>query len=212
VLVEEEEIAGIRPESTRVIEISHVVDASTVDPIYIERPYYLAPENKSAGSPFAVVREALDGKAGVGRLALHGREYLVAILPREDALLMYTLRTAGEVRQLKQIDELEYAHTKVKPEEVKLARQVLNSFETEADLSKFTDNYQQALREMLEAKGEAEPIAAEKGKPTKVVNLMDALRQSLDKVSKEKKRPARAAARKTARVVKHPSSKARRAS
>lgn len=212
VVVEEEEIASIRPESTRVIEISHVVDVSTVDPIYIERSYYLAPENKTAGSPFAVVREALEGKAGVGRLALHGREYLVAILPRKDSLLMYTLRTAGEVRQMKAIDELEFAHAKVKPEEVKLARQVLNSFESEADLSTFTDNYQQALREMLASKTETEPVAVEKGKPTKVVNLMDALRQSLDKVSKEKKRPAKARARKTARVVRHPSSKARRAS
>ena len=210
VLVEKEDIARVRPESTRVVDITHVLDASAIDSIYIERAYYLAPDNKTAGAPFAVIREGLDGKAAVGRLALHGREYLVAIVPREKALMLFTLRTSGEVRKMNAIDELDFADVKVKPEEVKLARQVLNSFETEADLSRFTDNYQEALREMLETKGAAVPISEEEGKPTKVVNLMDALRQSLDSVSKAKKKPAKAVARKTARVVKHPSSKATR--
>jgi DNA end-binding protein Ku len=184
---------------------------SEIDPIYIERSYYLAPDSKAAGAPFGVIREGLDGKAAVGRLALHGREYLVAVLAREKALMLFTLRTAGEVRKMDSIDELDFAAVRVKPEEVKLARQVLNSFETDADLSSFTDNYQEALRAMLEKKGAGEPIeVVEKGKPAKVANLMDALRKSLDQVSSEKKRPAKAGARKTARIVKHPSSKATR--
>jgi DNA end-binding protein Ku len=211
VLVEEEEIASVRPDSSRVVDISHVMEASALDPIYIERSYYTAPDNKTAGSPFAVIREALDGKAAIGRMTQHGREYLVALVPSETALLLHTLRTAGEVRELNAIGELEYADARVKPEEVKLARQVLNSFETTADLAGFVDNYQVALRKMLKAKGAGEPIAAaEPAAPTKVVNLMDALRKSLAEI---KKRPARMAPPKTAKVVKHPASrKARRAS
>jgi DNA end-binding protein Ku len=212
VLVEEEEIEKLRPESTKIIDISHVVNAATVDPIYIERSYYLAPDSKSAGEPFAVFRKALEEKAGVGRLALHGREYLVAVLPRGEALLMYTLRTKGEVRAATSVDGLEFADVKVKPDEVKLARQVLNSLQTEADLTAFTDRYEEALREMLEAKAPTEVPAERAGarKPEKIVNLMDALRQSLDRVSRAKKHPARA---QKARVLRHTANrKARKAS
>jgi DNA end-binding protein Ku len=142
VLVENEEIAGLRPEASHVVEISHLAESTAIDPIYIERTYYLAPDNKTAGSAFAVIREGLNGSAGIGRLALHGREYLVAVVPRDSALLAYTLRTAGEVRNMADIEELKYGDVKPKTEEVKLARQVLHSFEPVADLSKLTDNYQ----------------------------------------------------------------------
>jgi len=140
VMVEKEEIEKLRPESTRTVELSHLVDASAIDPLYIERAYFLAPDNKAAGSSFAVMREALAGKAAVGRLALHGREYLAAVLPRDRELVLYTLRTSGEVRDAGSIDELKFTTARPRAEEVKLARQVLNSLETSADLSTFTDH------------------------------------------------------------------------
>jgi len=212
VIVEEEEISELRPESTRTIDISDVVDASTIDPIYIERAYYVAPDSKTAGSAFAVVREALTDKAGVGRLALHGREYLVAVLPRETALLCYTLRTAGEVRALDEVDGLQFADATVKPEELKLARQVLQGFDTRRDLSSYTDHYQEALKSMLKKKGAGEVISVEgAGKSGKVVDLMDALRKSLDTI--HAKRSAGRGRRKTAKVLPHTSMKrARKAS
>jgi len=206
VLVEEEDIAKLRPESTRTIDVAHVVEASTIDPIYIERAYYLAPEGKAAASSFAVLRESLAGRAGVGRLALHGREYLVAVLPRDTALIMYTLRTAGEVRDVKGIDALDLAPAKVKPDELKLARQVLQHFDSGRDLSSFTDHYQQSLRAMLKEKErDDEVVEIDEGKPSarpsKVVNLMDALRQSLNRV--ETRKPARAGARPRKRARAH---------
>jgi DNA end-binding protein Ku len=207
VVVEEEEIAGLRPESSHVVDISHVLEASAVDPVYVERTYYAAPENKAAGPAFAVVRDGLSGQAAVGRMTQHGREYLVAIAPRESALLLSTLRTAGEVRDMNGIAELDHADVKVKSDEVKLARQVLNSLATAPDLSGFVDNYQLALRRMLKAKGAGEYIARAEPAPTKVVNLMDALRQSLAAVNSQKQRPARAAPRKSARVIRHPAGK-----
>ena len=206
VLVEEEDIAKLRPESTRTIDVAHVVEASTIDPIYIERAYYLAPEGKAAASSFAVLRESLAGRAGVGRLALHGREYLVAVLPRDTALIMYTLRTAGEVRDVKAIDALDLARMKVKADELKLARQVLQHFDSGRDLSSFTDHYQQSLRAMLKEKErDDEVVEIDEGKPSarpsKVVNLMDALRQSLNRV--ETRKPARAGARPRKRARAH---------
>jgi DNA end-binding protein Ku len=185
VIVEQEEIEKLRPEASHVIDLAHVVDASTIDPIYVERSYYLAPEDKTAGTSFAVLRDALGERAGVGHVAMHGREYLVAIAPRDNALVMYTLRTAGEVRNMKGLELLEYADADVKPEETKLARQVLDHFVSKPDLSSFTDRYQESLRAMLEAKGPAEVIEPQaEGKATSnVVDLMSALRQSLDQVS-----------------------------
>jgi DNA end-binding protein Ku len=215
VLVSEEEIAKVRPTSTHVVDLSHVLATSEIDPIYIERSYFLAPDNRNAGSPFAVLREALEGQAGVGRLALHGREYLVAVLPREEGLVMYTLRMAGEVRDMSDIETLEFASARTKPDEVRLARQVLNALDHETQLSAFTDHYEEALKAMLAARAGSEVETAEGAAPApkKVVNLMDALRQSLAAVSEPKKKPARAKhPRRAARVITHPGRKARKAS
>jgi DNA end-binding protein Ku len=195
VVVEEEEIAAVRPESTRVAEISHVLDEAVIDPIHVERSYYLAPDGKRAGEAYGVIREGLEGKAAVGRLALHGREYLVAVVAHGKALLLHTLRTKGEVRELRAIDELEHARGKVRTEEVRLVKRVLTSFESDAELSDFTDNYQASLKKMLASKS-PEAVAEEAGgKPAKVVDLMEALRQSLDQVKKPKK---------AGRVIAHP--------
>jgi DNA end-binding protein Ku len=211
VVVEEEEIKALRPESTRTIDISDVVDATTIDPIYIERAYYIAPDSKTAGAAFAVVRDALTDKAGIGRLALHGREYLVAVVRRDNALLCYTLRTVGEVRALDQVDGLEFADARVKPEELKLAKQVLEGFDTGRDLSSYTDHYQEALKAMLKKKGAGEAINVEgTGKSGQVVDLMDALRKSLATVHDRKGARGHA---KTAKVLPHASGKrARKAS
>ncbi len=205
VLVEEEEIKKLRPESTRTVDLSHIVNAKAVDPLYIERSYYMTPDSKVAGSSFAVIREALEGQAAIGRLALHGREYLVAVMPREAALMLYTLRTAGEVRELSAVPDLDFADARTKPEEVRLARQVLSSLKTADDLTQFTDHYEEALREMLARKGAGATVAAEGETPTKVVDLMQALRQSLATISSEKKKPAHATHRHEARVIAHPS-------
>src|SRR5919108_1398357 len=133
VVVDEEDIAKVRPESTRVIDLVEFTDASAIDPIYVERPYYLAPDGQMALEAFAVIREGMAGKAGIGKLALYGREYLVAVQPREKGLIMYTLRTTREVRSMDAIDELSGVPDKVKPDEMKLARQVIGTFEAPLD-------------------------------------------------------------------------------
>jgi len=212
VIVEDEEIRKLRPETTHVIDVSHVLDAGAIDPIYVERVYFLAPDNKPAAASYAVLREGLQGRAAVGRLAVHGREYLAALVAREQAIGMYTLRTAGEVRGLDAISELEDVPGKVKPEEVRLARQVLEHFESNANLSEFTDNYQTALKKLLEARRPtvlaAAPADGKTGRPAKVVNLMDALRKSLETIERPQSRRKPAVAR---AVLKHPGSRRRKA-
>jgi DNA end-binding protein Ku len=195
VVVEEDDLAKVRPESTRVINLVQFTDATSIDPLYIERPYYLAPDGAMAADAFSVIREGMKGKAGVGKFALYGREYFVAILPRDKGLVMYTLRHAGEIRSMENIDEMQDLPAKVKPEEMRLARQVINTFDSELNFAEYKDEYQEELRKVIDAKIAGEEIAEPvEEAPPKVVNLMEALRRSLDTVSTTKKKTAKIAA------------------
>ena len=192
VVVDEEDIEKVRVDSTRVINLEKFTEDTAIDPIYLERPYYLAPDGPVASEAFAVIREGMEGKAGIGKVALYGREYLVKVQPRERGLIMYTLRHANEIRSMDAIDELGDVPVKVKPEEVKLARQVMGTFEGDVDFASYRDEYQDGLREIIDAKIEGrEVVAPEVEAPPKVVNLMDALRKSLDSISASKKKPQR---------------------
>jgi DNA end-binding protein Ku len=191
VTVEEEDLEKVRVESTRVISLEKFTDDTAIDPIYLERPYYLATDGPVARDAFAVIREGMRGKAGLGKVALYGREYLVKVQPREQGLIMYTLRHANEIRRMDAIEELDGMPASVKPEEVKLARQVIGTFEGDVDLSEYRDDYQQGLRDIIEAKVEGrEIVAPEIEAPPKVVNLMEALRKSLDTISATKTKSA----------------------
>ncbi len=155
-----------------------------------------------AGEAFAVIREGMAGKAAVGKMALYGREYLVAIQPRENGLVMYTMRHASEVRSMSAIDELKSVPAKMKPDEVRLAKQVIGNFETGGDLSQYKDDYQVELKKIIDAKIEGkEVVGTPEEAPPKVVNLMEALRQSLDRVSSGKKKAARIAEEPVAKQV-----------
>jgi DNA end-binding protein Ku len=191
VVMAEEDIEKVRVESTRVINLETFTDDTAIDPIYLERPYYLAPDGPVAREAFAVIREGMQGKAGIGKVALYGREYLVKVQPREKGLIMYTLRHANEIRSMEAIEELDEMPTTVKPDEVKLARQVIGTFEGDVDFTSYKDDYQVGLREIIDAKIEGREIVTQEIEaPPKVVNLMDALRKSLDTISSNKKKPA----------------------
>ncbi len=190
VVVTEEDSDKVRVESTRVINLETFTDADAIDPIYLERPYYLAPDGAVAKEAFAVIREGMRGKAGIGKVALYGREYLIKVQPRERGLVMYTLRHASEIRAMDAIDELADLPESLKPAEVNLARQVIGTFEGDVDLKTYRDEYQQGLREIIDAKIEGRDIVAPRVEaPPKVVNLMDALRKSLDSIQASKKKP-----------------------
>jgi DNA end-binding protein Ku len=199
VVMDEEDLSKVRPESTRVINLVQFSEVDEIDPVYLERAYYLAPDGPMANEAFAVIREGMQGKAGIGKLALYGREYLVAVQPKNKGLIMFTLRTAREVRSMDAIDELDRVPEKVKPEEIKLAKQVIDTFEAPLDLSEYRDEYQEQLRKIIDKKIAGEEIVAPTEEaPPKVVDLMEALKKSLDRVSTGKKSTAKADLRKPA--------------
>jgi DNA end-binding protein Ku len=192
VVMEEEDFDKVRTESTRVIDLVQFASESSIDPMYVDRTYYLAPDGPVAGEAFAVMRDGMEGKVGVGKLALYGREYLVAVRPHERGIVMHTLHHAAEIRSIDQVDELNSVTTKVKPEEVRLARQIIETFEAPLDLATYRDEYQEGLKAIIDAKIAGQEIVAPAVEaPARVVNLMDALRKSLDAVSTTKKRTAK---------------------
>jgi DNA end-binding protein Ku len=194
VVVDEEDIAKVKTESTKVINLIQFTDASAIDPMYVDKAYYLAPEGPMAGDAYAVMRDGMAGKAGIGKVAIHGREYLVAIRPHKQGLVMYTLHHAAEIRTIDQIDELREVRGKVNPAEMKLARQVIESIEGELNLADYTDDYQKGLRAIIDAKVAGEEVTAPvESAPPKVVDLMEALRKSLEQVSGGKKKAAKVA-------------------
>ena len=191
VVVEEEDIAKVRTESTKVINLVQFAGAEEIDPMYVDKAYYLVPDGGMANDAYAVMRDGMQGKVGVGKVAIHGRESLVAVKPHKQGLVMYTLHHAAEIRTIDQIDELREVRGKVGPAEMKLAKQVIESFEGPLDLADYKDEYQEGLQKIIDAKiaGE-EVVAPAEEAPPKVVDLMEALRRSLDQVSAGKKKTA----------------------
>jgi DNA end-binding protein Ku len=194
VVMQEEDFAKVSTPSTRVINLEQFTEESAVDPMYVDRAYYLAPDGQVAADAYAVMREGMKGKVGIGKVALYGREYLVAIKVQQHGLVMYTLHHAAEIRSIDQIEELETVPRTVKAQEVKLAKQVVEMFDGELNLANYKDEYKEELRKIIDARvaGEEYVAAEAEEAPTNVVDLMAALRRSLDAASAAKKKPAKA--------------------
>jgi DNA end-binding protein Ku len=211
VVVTDEDLQKVRIETTRIINLTQFADDEAIDPMYVDNAYYLAPDGAVAAEAFATMRDGMAGKAGIGKVALYGREYLVAIKPQDKGLVMYTLHHDAEMRRIDQIDELNSLPPTTKPEALKLAKQVVSTFDAELNLKDYKDDYTEALQAIIDAKiAGQEVITSEVSTPVPVVDLMDALRKSLGAITAEKKKPARA--RLTAVKAKSVGAQKRRAS
>ncbi len=209
VVVSDDDIAKVKPESTKVINLLQFADSDDIDPMYVDKAYYLAPEGPMAGDAYAVMRDGMIGKAGIGKVAIHGREYLVAVKPHKQGLVMYTLHHAAEIRTIDQIDELREVRGKVSPAEAKLAQQVIESYQGPLDLKTYTDEYQSGLRAIIDAKVAGEEVVAPKEEAApKVIDLMEALRRSLDQVSAGRKPTAKVEEAQAAPAAKKAAAKA----
>ena len=183
VVVDDEELKALKLESTKVIDIERFVDASGIDRLYWDQPYFLVPDGKSAAEPFAVIREAMAGqdKIALGRLVMANRERIVAVEPREGGMLLTTLRSRDEVRDEDELFE-DIPEVKIDARMVEIAKQIIAQSEAPFEPSEFRDRYEEALRALVESKaGGAKPA---KGRPapaeeSNVIDLMDALRRSL---------------------------------
>jgi DNA end-binding protein Ku len=182
VLVEDTDLEALKIESTKLIEIEIFVPQAEVDQIYLDSGYYLAPDDRVAEEAFAVIRDAMAAKkvVGIGRVVLNRRERLLMLQPRGKGILATTLRYPYEVRQdaeyFSDISDIELPEEMLSIAEVIIGRKS-GHFEPE----KFSDRYEEAVVDMLKAKQAGQVFAvAEAPAPSKVVNIMDALKRSLE--------------------------------
>jgi DNA end-binding protein Ku len=179
VLIEDEEVKKIAPPSASTMEILEFVNAADVDPLYLDASYYMVPEDAGRKAyQLLVTTMEESGRGAIAKLAMHQREYIVLIRPRANGLTLHTMYFADEVRQVS-----EYGHhgeIKVKPEEVKLAKQLVESLAGEFEPGKYHDEYKQRLKELLNAKLEGQEVAAApQPQLAPVVDMMEALKKSL---------------------------------
>jgi DNA end-binding protein Ku len=179
VTITDEELKDLQIESSKIIDLEHFVDRDAVDPIYLDTPYYVHPDGELAAETFRVIGEAMEktNKVGLGHVTLSSRERLVLAEPRDGGLLMSTVRSADEVRPA------EFGAKpkgEADPDMVAIAETIIQRRAGAFDPETFRDRYQDALRELVEAKtkGLARP-AREVEEPPKVINLMEALKRSL---------------------------------
>ena len=196
VVFTEEDFDKVQIDSSKAIVIEKFVDAKDVDPMYFEAPYYLAPDGAVAEETFRVIQQAMreKHKAALSRVVLSNRERLIALMCRDKGFLMMTLRTADEVRDAKEYFA-EIGDEEPDEEMLELAERLIEQKSGKFDPSEFRDRYHDAVLEMVKAKVKGqEPVIAKAPERGKVINLMDALRRSLD----EDKPPAKSKPRKPA--------------
>jgi DNA end-binding protein Ku len=182
VMVEDTEIEALKIESTKTIEIETFVPAAEIDEIYLDSPYYLAPDDKVAEEAFAVIREAMTRKkmVGIGRIVLARRERMLMLQPRDKGMLATTLRYPYEVRAGSEIFD-EISDVKLPGEMLDIAQEIINRMSGHFEPETFTDRYEEAVVSMLKAKQAGQTFTVpEPSQPANVVNIMDALKKSLE--------------------------------
>jgi DNA end-binding protein Ku len=199
VLLTDEEIDAVKLETRKTLELTQFVDACEIDPIYFDRPYFVVPQDELAEDAFRVVRDALRKakKVGLGQLALRGHEYIVAVKPCGNGLLMETLRYEDEIRRAAPFFKGISAKAADK-ELMDLAEQLIERKTAPFDANAFEDHYADALRDLIDRriKGRSRKVSVDEDEPERprgdnVVDLMSALKKSLDK------KPAARKSRKT---------------
>jgi DNA end-binding protein Ku len=206
VIMDDADFEAGEHEGSRALEVLEFVEAESVDPVYLERSYYLAPQEGSERAYHVLLSALAEArKAAVVRFVMGTREYHALVRPGDGKLVLHTLYYADEVREL----EARWKAVQPSPQEVELGVKLVDALARDFDPTKYHDEHRTKLMELIQAKadGRSVPAVPERREPAKVVNLMEALRQSVEQVKKPlakaetASRPAAAAKTKRAAVA-----------
>ena len=188
VIVEPEELDAIAPGKSQVIDVSGFVGLDEVEPVYFARAYYLSPKGEQYTKPYELLRSALaeSGRIGVATFVMRTKQYLVALRPQEDVLLLQTLHWADEVRDPRAELPTLPEHTEAGEKELRTAQQLIEAMTVRWNPEDYADTYQAQVRELVEAKRTGEEIvtAPEPPRATNVVDMTDALERSVRQARK----------------------------
>ena len=198
VVFEKDDIEKVKLKSTKVIEIEGFVDAKEVHPTLYESPYYAGPDGDVAAKTYSLLTAALKdaGKMGIGKVVLRDREDVVMIAPHGKGLLLYRLRYPQEIRSIDDVPLVEAP--KADKEELKLAKSLVGSMSKALKDIKLKDQYGDALRDMITAKVDGKEIISVEEEEKPVVDIMTALKQSIEQAKTQKKPMVKAGTKKAA--------------
>ena len=184
VLLTDDELESVEPGRTRTIDITDFVDLAEVDPIYFQRTYYLAPRGDGADRSYELLHKAMadTNRAGIATLVMRSKEYLVAVRPQAEILALETMYFADEIRDPVEATGYEPSGQPARPREVTIAHQLIESMTTDWDPARYVDTYRERVEELIESKrtGETIETAAPAPQPSKVVDLTETLRRSVE--------------------------------
>ena len=190
--IEPEELEAIAIESKRTIDIDEFVPRKEIDELYFNSPYYIVPDGEVGQQAFAVIREAIrqEGMVAIGKVVFTSREHVIALEARGKGLLGVTLRYPYEVRKEEEYFD-DIPDEKLPKDMLDLAKHIVASKAGHFEPARFEDQYEDALKELLKKKQSGQKIEAPRERePSKVVNLMDALRRSVETAGGERRKPA----------------------
>jgi DNA end-binding protein Ku len=196
VTIEPAELENLRVPSKHTIAVSQFVDSIELNPEFVEKPYFVLPENESQTEAFAVVRQALvnTGKIAIGKVSFSGRENILAVAPAphdDRGLIAYALRFPNELRNQNDYFR-DIKPAAINADSLELAETLIKKMSAKLDLSKFEDGYEVAVKALVDAKVNHLPVPideAPRKQPTNVINLMDALRKSIGPETRAGKKP-----------------------
>lgn len=187
VIVTDDEIERIKTEKERSIQILHFAQLDQISPIYYDKCYHVVPE-AGGDKAFELLRKALmeEQKIAIGKTVMGSHETLMAIIPREDGVLISTMHYADEIKDIPKA----YNRPEVSPQELTMARTLISSMDTPFDPAAYHDEYQVKLRELIETKiAGKEVVAAASEQPGNVIDLMEALQASIKQAKPEPEKP-----------------------
>jgi len=190
VTLTDEELASLPVTSAKAIEIERFVDADQIDPIFFQKSYYVVPEATGLKA-YQLLREAMadDDKVAVAKVAFREKEHLATLRLRDNVFVLETMYWPDEIRAA-DFDVLD-EQAQVRPQEVRMARSLIESLSSDFEPEEFRDTYREALEELVAKKVQGEEITySEEAEPSKVVDLMEALRASVEAAKADKPKPA----------------------
>ncbi len=193
VVVDPDELAALRPRTTRTIDITDFVDLAQVDPVYYNRTYWLAPDGEAAGRAYRLLVSAMTDRAkvGIGMVVMRTKQYLAAIRPRQGALALSTMRFADEVLDQAAVAESLGHGSKAPVKELRLATQIIDSLTGAWDPAKYHDTYTNEVQTLIKSHEKGQDVVVEEApavKAEEVTDLMQALQASLDAARSSKGR------------------------
>ena len=187
VVVEPSDLEKIKLKSTKIIEIEGFINTKEVSPLLYESPYFAGPDGTVAGKAYALLSQTLkeSGKVGIGKVVLRDREDVVLIAPMDNGIVLYKLRYPHEIKAMKDVPQLD--EQKIEKDQLKLARSLVDSMATTYKKLTLQDTYHEALKDMIEAKISGKEIVTVTEEPKPVVDIMSALKQSIEQAKSQRK-------------------------